>query len=511
MVDVSYLPYKLKEEQLEALEFCYSKTNAIMALGTGVGKTITSCCLVKQLLEDDPKAVALFIIPSKAIKAFKKELNICNLKYHLWESNVKQNTPGARILIVTHTALNKYVKSLQQFLSRYHCIGVVDEIHNFTVNYDTTPYSINKRTRALLEVRPYCSHFYGLTATTVKNNAMSLYTMCNIVEPNYFGSPQQFQKKYCDTKTTFYKIKTRWGSEKTITKTTINGFKKSREFEIKKNNLIIFKQLKYDIEYYDIDIPLDEGLWEKYVAIGKGDIILKETKSKLSNYSFRLIALQRLMDNNIIIDEEGKIISQPTTMTNKEKELLNLISKLLKEGHIPLIYCFYLETIERVKSILENSPLGIEDIFIISGQIPQRERAQIEDKISQNTVTIFNRAGTESINLQKADTIIYYNLPWSIDEYLQSLGRITRNDTKFEKQLVYFLQYEGTIDNYKAFIIKNRINLIEQVQGAQLDTSDNINLSSEDTKQLKNLLLWCYDQEHPVTKTELLDQIKNAL
>ena len=49
------------------------------------------------------------------------------------------------------------------------------------------------------------------------------------------------------------------------------------------------------------------------------------------------------------------------------------------------------------------------------------------------------------------------------------------------------------------------------MQGAQLDTSDNINLSSEDTKQLKNLLLWCYDQEHPVTKTELLDQIKNDL
>lgn len=510
MIDTSYLPYRLKQEQLDALDFCYKRDTAIMSLGTGVGKTITSCCLVKQLLDDIPNSIAVFIIPSKAIKAFKKELKLCNLTYHLWESDNKVNIPGARILITTHTALHKYVEDFKSLLPRYKCIGVVDEIHNFTINYNTNPYAINKRTQALINIRPFFSHFYALTATTIKNDAMSLYTMSNIVRPQYFGSPQQFQYRYCETKTQYFKVKTKWKNERTITKTIITGFKKSRELEIKKADLIIFRQLKYNIEFNDIDIPLDLGLWDKYVQIGSGAIPLKETKSKMSDYSLKLIALQRLMDNNTITDRDNKVVYEPVQLSNKEKALLDLLKKLKSEGHIPLIYCFYLDTIDRVKEIIERSDLGIKDIFVISGQIPQRQRAMIEDKIAPNTVTIFNRAGTESINLQKADTIIYYNLPWSIDEYLQSIGRITRNDTKFNKQLIYFLQYEGTVDNYRAFVIKNRINLIEQIQGAQLDTSDNIDLTAEDTKRLKKLLLWCCNQDTPVTKEQLLNEIKKS-
>lgn len=508
-IDLSYLPYTLKKEQLDALEFCYNRKTAIMSLGTGVGKTITVCCLVKQLLEDKPNSVAIFIIPAKAIKAFKKELGICKLPYHLWTSEEQINSPGARILITTHTSLHKYVDSFKKMFSKYECIGVVDEIHNFTVNYDTEPYTINKRTQALLDIRPLFSHFYALTATTIKNDAMSLYTMSNIVRPQYFGSPQQFQNRYCDVKRSFYKIRTRWGTQKTITKTVITGFKPSRELEIKKADLIIFRQLSYNIEFHDIDIPLDNGLWEKYTYIGSGKLPLKETKSKMSEYSLRLIALQRLMDNNDIKDKDDKIVFKQELTTNKEIELVKLVNKLIDEGHIPLIYCFYLDTIDRVKELLEKEK-KIKEVFIISGQIPQRERARVEDKIAPGTVTIFNRAGTESINLQKADTIIYYNLPWSIDEYLQSLGRITRNDTKFDKQLVYFLQYEGTVDNYRTFIIKNRINLIEQFQGSQLDSSDDIKLSAEDTKMLKKLLLWCCSQDKPVTKDELLEEIKKS-
>lgn len=50
--------------------------------------------------------------------------------------------------------------------------------------------------------------------------------------------------------------------------------------------------------------------------------------------------------------------------------------------------------------------------------------------------------------------------------------------------------------------------MIEQVQGDQLDSSEGVQLSAEDTKQLKKLLLWCCDQDQPVSKEKLLEQIK---
>ena len=503
-MDLSYLPYKLKQEQLEALDFCYHRETAIMSLGTGVGKTITSCCLIRQLLQDIPNSIAVFIIPSKAIKAFKKELGICSLSYHLWESDNIQNTPGARVLLVTHTALGKYVEKLKQICSKYSCIGVVDEIHNFSINYDTDPYTINKRTQSLLDFRPVFKRFYALTATTVRNDAMSLYTMSNIVRPQYFGSPVQFQNKFCELDKQFYKIRTKWGTTKTIVKTKIKGFKDSPLFEKMKNDLFIFRQLSYNIEFNEIDIPLDEGLWEKYKAIGTGQVELLTKSNKkakgMTEYSLRLIELQRLMDNC------SPIFKVSDGLTNKEETLVRLIKQLFSEGHIPLIYCFYLDTIDRIQSVIANN-IKINGIYTITGQVPKEERAMVEDKIAPRTVTIINRAGTESINLQKADTIIYYNLPWSIDEYYQSLGRITRNDTKFDKQYIYFLQYEGTVDNYRTFIIRNRAGLVEQVQGEQLDSSDGINISDKGSKELKNLLLWCCSRNEPATKQEILDKI----
>ena len=224
-------------------------------------------------------------------------------------------------------------------------------------------------------------------------------------------------------------------------------------------------------------------------------------KNQLSEFSIRLIELQKLMDN-------CSEFYDPYLISNKEKALIKLIKQLFKEGHIPIIYCFYLDTIDRVKKVLEESDIKIDDIFIISGQIPKKERALVEDKIAKNTVTIINKAGTESINLQKADTMIYYNIPWSIDEYLQSIGRITRNDTKFDKQYVYFLQYEGTIDNYKAININNRLNVVEQFQGEQIISSDGIHLSETDRSKLKQFLLWCTKLDKPLSKEELLNKIQ---
>lgn len=503
MIDLSYLPYKLKQEQLDALEFCLNRNEAIMSLGTGVGKTITSCCLIKHYLDIDKKAVVVFIIPSKAIKAFQKEMKLCNLEYNLWESSDKKDIKDSRITIVTHTALAKYNKDIIKFIKNKNAIGVVDEIHNFSANYDSPKPILNKGTKALVNIRPNFKKFYALTATTVKNNVMSLYTMCNIVKPFYLGSPSTFKKKYCKIQQQFIRIKSKnpkfQGYTKTIEKVT--GLKDSKELNRLKDNLIIFRQLKYDVVYNDIDIELDSNLWNKYKYIGEGLFMKSKPKNQLSEFSIRLIELQKLMDN-------CSEFYDPYLISNKEKALIKLIKQLFKEGHIPIIYCFYLDTIGRVKKVLEESGIKIDDIFVISGQIPKKERALVEDKIAKNTVTIINKAGTESINLQKADTMIYYNIPWSIDEYLQSIGRITRNDTKFDKQYVYFLQYEGTIDNYKALNINNRLNVVEQFQGEQIISSDGIHLSETDRSKLKQFLLWCTKLDKPLSKEELLNKIQ---
>lgn len=512
MIDHSYLPkkYKLKEEQLDALYFCYEKDTAIMSLGTGVGKTITSCILVKQLLNDIKGSVAIFIVPSRALKAFKKELNACQLEFNVWESSGKTNVKGARVLLITHTALHKYTKELLYF-KKYYCIGVVDEIHNFSANYDDDEVKLNKGTEVLVKIRPIFKKFYALTATTVKNDYMSLYTMCNIVRPRFFGSPSEFKKNFCVVESSFFKIKVKWKQQPiTKKKDRVVKFKNDKLLQSKLDELIIFRQLSYNVDFNEIDIPLD--MWNNYRDVGTGSVTVKSNVQKgstLSEFGIRLGSLQKLMDNIPLYGNDDNQLFPLIDLTNKESTLLDLIRNLVSNHHIPLVYCFYWDTIDRLKQLIQTKLNDvIDDVFVISGQVSPKERAKVEDLIRENTVTILNKAGTESINLQKADTIIFYNIPWSIQEYLQCLGRITRNDTEFDKQYVYFLEYEGTIDNYKMLRIKDKLGIVEQVQGEQLDSSEGISIDSEDMNELKKVLLWTYKNKEPVSKAALLNYLK---
>lgn len=512
MIDYSYLPekYKLKQEQIDALYFCYEKDTAIMSLGTGVGKTITSCILVKQLLNDIPNSVAIFIVPSRALKAFKKELKACNLEYNVWESSGRTHVKGSRILLITHTALPKYLTELRSF-KKYYCIGVVDEIHSFGVNYDEEKPKLNKGTEALIKIRPIFKKFYALTATTVRNDYMSLYTMCNIVRPYFFGTPEQFKRDFCEVESSFFKIKTKW-SKAPITKRKdrVVRFKHENILHRELDKLIIFRQLCYNVDFNEIDVDFD--MWDNYRDVGTGTVKVKSNVkegSTLSEFGIRLGSLQKLMDNIPLYDNDDNLIFDPLYLTNKEKALLKLVRDLIDNNHIPLIYCFYWDTIDRIKFLLETElKPKLDDVFVISGQVSPKDRAVVEDQIRSNTATIINKAGTESINLQKADTIIFYNIPWGIQEYLQCLGRITRNDTEFDKQYVYFLQYEGTIDNYKMLRIKDKLGIVEQVQGDQLDTSDGISIDNDDMSELKSLLLWTYKNSKPVSKNDLINHLK---
>ena len=521
LLHLSVPAFKLKQEQIDAIRFCLERPNAVMSLQTGLGKTCSSIVVARELMRQFP-LLSIFIVPNEALKAFKKEFKMMGIPHATWESSKKVPSKGARVLLITHTALVKYFNEVLTIVRRHDCIAVVDEIHKFS--------NTAKMTRSLAMLRPYFKRFYGLTATTVRNNPVSLHTICNLVRPGCLGTENYFKEKFCLTKKKIFQYTTKTGYKGQKEVSEVTGFNPNALDALNSitEDIIITRKLEYNLVLHDIDIPLEVEVWNNYKRAGFGVRPVKkklvekkvkdlatgidktvqvevEDKDSLASWAVKLIDLQKCLDNS-------SEFFKPLPFSNKERYFLNWIKKLFDEGHIPIVYCFYLDTIERIKSLLLSykSQLGLEDVFVISGQVEKKERAKIEDKIAPRTVTIINRAGTVSINLQKADTLIFYNIPWAIDEYLQAVGRITRTDTKFESQHIYFLEYEGTIDNYRVIKIKNHLNDVEQIQGDQLTSSDGVNLSANGMKEVKKLLLWCFKQDNPITKEELLEKITSS-
>ena len=90
---------------------------------------------------------------------------------------------------------------------------------------------------------------------------------------------------------------------------------------------------------------------------------------------------------------------------------------------------------------------------------------------------IINDAGNEAVNLQCAGAFIFFDLPWSLGTYIQSIGRIHRIGSKFQNVLIYSLVNRGTVDEHAHNILMGKLDLVETVFGEDTSiklTEDNI-------------------------------------
>ena len=108
-------------------------------------------------------------------------------------------------------------------------------------------------------------------------------------------------------------------------------------------------------------------------------------------------------------------------------------------------------------------------------------------------MVLITSAGTESINLQKANNLIFYEIPFSIREFIQAVGRITRTNSKFDTFNVYLLEMLGTIDTYKKEKIKINYEPLKHIlQGYDtLPIEDMLLVNNADKEDMKKMYLWC--------------------
>ena len=106
--------------------------------------------------------------------------------------------------------------------------------------------------------------------------------------------------------------------------------------------------------------------------------------------------------------------------------------------------------------------------------------------------------------VQKADSFIFYDIPFSILTFMQAVGRVTRMDSKFNKQYIHLLEVQGTIDSYKRCLIQINGGLIMNMFGKMETLPLEVGQIDRDiTRLLKQGLLWCFKQGRLLTEEEL--------
>lgn len=483
--------FPLSDMQNEAVDFILKRPFCINACQTGLGKTYLTLTAMIHILVENKNLICLVVVPPKALKIFRKELET-KLKVSYSEISA-QNTidKGSRIILISHTKIADTIPMLNSLLKQgKELMLILDEAHKIAAEN-------NQLTKTIVAIRPVLKKCIFATATPCGNDIWGLYNLVSIIDPSILVDKDYFKANYLITE--YRKVK-KWDNwhKKYIfpLEEVIVGYKNTEDLAQRLKDTIIIKQKQYNLEfvYHTTDITEEEK--EAYFNASAG--LARKTAEK--NFAVRLNDLQRVIDNS------SPKYSDKTKLSSKEILLIKTIDELI-DDHILIVYTELNDNVERIELLLKKLKQmhgKINNIYKINGTISLKERGEIEGKITDHDIIIITQAGTESINLQKADSILLYDTPFSMIQIIQCIGRVTRTDTKFNKQYIHFIEAKGTIDTYRRLNVVMHAGLITQLFGPISTLPLELTIIDSNMQQrLRNKLLWSFKSKKLPTEEEI--------
>lgn len=481
----------LTSTQNEVVEWMLQRPSCINACQTGLGKTYTTLTAITHLLLKYPKLVAIICVPPKALKVFRKELETKLRTSYTEISSQNKKSTKSRIVLTTHTKLPDLQQQINDLIKNdYKIAFILDEAHILQNNQ-------SKVSKMVYKNRQFFSIFWCLTATPCGNDIYGLYNLMHIVNPKVLGTPTEFKNNYLITD--WRKVK-QWNNithryEFPVQEVVI-GCKNTKELQEHLKDYLIIKQKHYNLKYEYHTTNLDSDEIIAYLNASAG--LARKTSEK--NFAVRLNDLQRVVDNS------SEKYSDASKLSSKEKLLIETTLNLVKE-HAIIVYTDLQDNIDRLHLLftkLKQMKYPINNIYKVTGAQSFEERAIVEDRLMTSDIVLITSAGTESINLQAADTIILYDAPFSIKTYIQLIGRVTRIDTKHPEQTIHFIECSGTVDTYKRLCIIKHADIINQLFG-EIETLplDLVTIDENTQSKLRNKLLWSFRQRRLPTEAEI--------
>lgn len=482
------------------------KPRFILADEVGLGKTIEAGLAIKELMFRRNLKKILIVAPSPLLiqwqqemkSKFNEDFEIVRRKNFLTQSNLYWKNYNR---IITSIDFIKNTKYSEEILKSKWDIVVFDEAHRLRRDYSKITRSylfaekISKKTECLLL----------LTATPFRGKLEELFYLLYLIDPNALGPYQTFLNDYVignksDLKDKISKVMLRrrkvevGGFTKRFAKTVrieLSTFEREfyeetteyvrREYNIamgSKNRAIGFIMIVFQKLLDSSVVALLAALQKrKFMLESKFHFMKNETNNiedwdlddtegveeiindieDSESYNFARIKQELFTLNRLI--HLGKLIKED----RKSQKLLECIHKLKREGHRKfLIFTQFRTTQDFLHNLLSNEFQTV--IFHGSQTIDEKERAILNFK-EEAEVLICTEAGGEGRNLQFANVLFNYDLPWSPLKIEQRIGRIHRFGQK-ENVFIFNFASKDTVAERILEVLSTKIRLFEESIGA---------------------------------------------
>ncbi|MDR1535267.1 MAG: DEAD/DEAH box helicase [Planctomycetota bacterium] len=482
----------------------YFRGRVLLADEVGLGKTIEACLLLREYLLRGLARRVLILTPAPLVTQWREELAVkFGLEFAVPDGTADAWASSDRLLSSIGLA-----KSRRHFAAVTTCrwdLVIVDEAHHCK-NRNTLNWKlVNELKRR---------HLFLLTATPVQNDLIEMYNLLTLLEPGHLKTERDFRMNYV-TRGNPRDPKNREKLRGLLGEVMIRNTRSlvninlppryAQTFRITpgEEEGILYREVERylrgrrpPIEPAEGNSPesaeerrprngMAGGLGGEVSPTGapkggkEGDKAANGVSPALAN---RLPPLSRMQINHLLMAAgshpatlapmlERLAASDPAVSrlaerarglaeSSKEKRLLSLLRE--RPSGKALVFACFSETLARLERTL--SAAGIP-AAVFSGRQTAAEKDEAVRRFRETVpVLLCSESGGEGRNLQFADTLVNFDLPWNPMRIEQRIGRVHRIGQTREV-FVFNLAAEGTLESRILSILDDKIRMFELVVG----------------------------------------------
>ena len=425
---------------------------ALLADEVGLGKTIEAGLICAEYLARGMVSSLLILTPASLVSQWQQELSE---KFGITavttdDRNPQQSleafwTENPRIIASLNTA--KSAKHFAAVTGRTWDLVVVDEAHHLknraTLNWKLVN-ALNKRFMLML------------TATPVQNSLVELFNLLTLLKPGLLQTEALFKKEYVDSK------------NGRVPKNPDKLRSLMREVMVRNTRALVDVKLP---KRFATTITVEPSAGERKLYQDLNDYLRSdETMDKLSRTNLLMRAgsspgalaesLKHLTQR--IPSEELKALAKRATQVKQVEKAKALVEMLKKSRQKTLVFSTHKATSAYLAKTLEAADIPFAEF---QGGMSLKEKdgaiAAFRDTVS---VLLASETGGEGRNIQFANVIVNYDLPWNPMKIEQRIGRIHRIG---QTQDVFIFNFclKDSIEEYILRVLHDKINMFELVVG----------------------------------------------
>ncbi len=468
----------LRDYQLIGVKWLYNiykcDLGGILADEMGLGKSLQTICFIKAILKEKENSRILIVSPTSLIYNWQKEFDKYGneLNYEVIAENKNKrheilNNLKNNIIITTYGLLRQDKELYEQLNFEVMIIDEAQNIKNPTAQITKTTKLINAKCKI------------ALTGTPIENSVIELWSIFDFIIPGFLINLMRFQAKY--------NIK-EFSEEKTNTLNNLNT--QISPFILRRKKIDVAKDLP---EKQENNIYFDMYPEQKKLYLAELDKTKKEMEDIIATEGFlkaRFKILQLLTRLRQICIDPKIIFDNYNGGSIKIDELINLLKRIIENGHKILLFTSFKTALNIVKEKIDKENITS---YTIDGSVTSKKRMELVDKFNNDDTNIFLimlKAGGTGLNLTSADVVIHLDLWWNPQVENQATDRAHRIGQTKNVEVIKLI-CKGTIEE-RIIELQNKKKILSDtlIEGENRDQNLLEKLSEKD---IKNLLI--FDEE----------------